>query len=366
MQVNSKPILVTHSFLPPLEEYQAYLEEIWKRNWVTNNGPLLQTLEKKLGALLECPNPVFVGNGTLALQFCIQALELKGDILTTPFSFVATASSIAWEGCKPIFVDIETESFNIDIEKLESHLTKNTTAILATHVFGVPCRVQEIESFASKHNLKVIYDAAHAFGTKYRKRSIFRYGDMSACSFHATKLFHTIEGGAVFSEDASLLRETKAFRNFGFDGREYSKPGINGKNSEFHSAMGLSVLPYIERIIAHRKEISTAYDQRLHGLSLKFQSKPRELDYNFAYYPIVFKTEEQLLSALEAFQAREIFPRRYFYPSLPKLQAYQSGSNPTPVSDSIAKRIICLPLYYNQSLEVVDEVCDVLRRNLTC
>ena len=250
-------IPVTKPFLPPAEEYESYLNGIWKRNWLTNMGPLASQLEMELKDFLEVSHLLFVTNGTVALQMAIKALNLSGEVITTPFSFVATTSSIVWENCTPIFVDIEPTTLNIDAEKIESAITEKTSAILATHVYGNPCDVEKIEKIAKKHNLKVIYDGAHAFGVKINGKSIFEYGDISTCSLHATKLYHSIEGGLLITKDPILLKKLAYIRNFGFDGPEnFAELGINGKNSEFHAAMGLANLKYIEHIHKKRKEIN--------------------------------------------------------------------------------------------------------------
>src|SRR5690554_7951083 len=233
-------ILVTKPFLPPQEEYQHYLNKIWQSGWLTNMGPLSKVLEKHLSEFLRVENILFVTNGTIALQMAIKALELKGEVITTPFSFVATTSSIVWEGCTPVFVDIDPNSLNIDANKIEAAITPNTSAILATHVYGNPCDVKAIEAIAKKYNLKVIYDAAHAFGVEVYGKSIFEYGDISICSLHATKLYHSTEGGLIFAKDAAVHRKLTYIRNFGISGfYEFAELGINGKNSEYHAAMGL-------------------------------------------------------------------------------------------------------------------------------
>jgi dTDP-4-amino-4,6-dideoxygalactose transaminase len=233
-------IPVTKPFLPPIDEYKEYIDGIYQRQWLTNNGPLVNELELKLKEHLNVSHLLYLGNGTIAIQIAIKALELKGEIITTPFSYVATTSSIAWENCKPVFVDIDKDTLNIDPSKIEAAINANTSAILATHVYGNPCDIDAIQRIANKHNLKVIYDAAHCFGTKYKGKSVFEYGDVSTTSFHATKLFHTTEGGAVITTNPELLKKMSYLRNFGHDGPEkFECVGINGKNSEFHAAMGL-------------------------------------------------------------------------------------------------------------------------------
>jgi dTDP-4-amino-4,6-dideoxygalactose transaminase len=254
-------IPTTRPFLPPQKEYEKYLDGIWQRQWLTNMGPLASSLEMQLKDYLAVKHLLFVTNGTVALQMAIKALLLKGEIITTPFSYVATTSSIVCEGCTPIFVDIDPHSLNIDATKIEASITDRTSAILATHVYGNPCDVVAIEQIAKKHNLKVIYDGAHAFGVKIFGKSIFEYGDISTCSLHATKLYHSIEGGLIITKDSKLLKRLAFTRNFGHDGPDaFAELGWNGKNSEFHAAMGLVNLNYITAIHNKRKELSEAYD----------------------------------------------------------------------------------------------------------
>src|SRR5690554_5547196 len=263
-------IAITKPFLPPQDEYQEYLDGIWKRNWLTNMGPLSSDLEIKLKQHLKVKHLLFVTNGTIALQIAIKALDLKGEIITTPFSFVATTSSIVWEGCTPVFVDIDPESLNIDASKIEAAITPKTSGILATHVYGNPCDVLTIEKIAKKHNLKVIYDAAHAFGVEVYGKSIFEYGDISTCSLHATKLYHSIEGGLVISNTPELHKKLKYIRNFGISTfYEFAELGINGKNSEFHAAMGLVNLKYLGFICQKRLALSAYYDEILQNEPLK-------------------------------------------------------------------------------------------------
>jgi dTDP-4-amino-4,6-dideoxygalactose transaminase len=354
-------IPVTKSFLPPFEEYETYLKGIWQRNWLTNNGPLVNELELRLKEYLNVPHLLFLSNGTIALQIAIKALELKGEIITTPFSYVATTSSIVWEGCVPTFVDIDPHSLNIDASKIEEAITPHTSAILATHVYGNPCDIDAISTIAQKHNLKVIYDAAHCFGTKYKGKSVFEYGDISTTSFHATKVFHTIEGGAVFTDSAELTKKMSYLLNFGHNGPDtFAEVGINGKNSEFHAAMGLTNLKSIAAILKTRKEQSEYYNSRLKTLNVgKIKINPL-CEFNYAYYPIIFKTEKELLKNLENLNAHRIYPRRYFNPSLNKLP-YVTYKE-MPVSEDISTRVLCLPLYFDLSVEEMDLICRVLLR----
>jgi len=355
-------INVTKTFLPPLEEYQHYINGIFHRAWLTNNGPLLNELELKLKDYLHVPHLLFLSNGTVAIQIAIKALELKGEIITTPFSYVATTSSIVWEQCKPVFVDIDPDTFNIDPSKIEAAISDKTSAILATHVFGNPCNIDAIEAIAKKHNLKVIYDAAHCFGTTYKGKSVFQYGDISTTSFHATKLFHTGEGGAVFTMQQELLKKMALLRNFGhtspvtFDGI-----GINAKNSEFHAAMGLCVLKYMEEVSKKRKEQWNFYKEILKGLKVQFlKIEDKTTNYNASYFPIVFDSEEKLLKTVEALNLQYVYPRRYFYPSLNELNYVEKST--CPVSERIAKQVLCLPLYHDLSKEEQEMIARVLLR----
>lgn len=355
-------ILITKPFLPPVEEYEKYLEGIWKREWLTNMGPLANDLELKLKAHLSVKHLLFVTNGTVALQMAIKALELKGEIITTPFSFVATTSSIVWEGCTPVFVDINPETLNIDPSKIEDAITEKTSAILATHVYGNPCDVVAIENIAKKHKLKVIYDGAHAFGVQINGRSIFEYGDIATCSLHATKLYHSGEGGLLITKDAHLLKKMAYIRNFGFNGPEaFAELGINGKNSEFHAAMGLANLKYISAIHEKRKLLTEQYNKMLRNVKAFIPKWHPEATLNYAYYPVVFESELLAMQCFESLKGKEIFARRYFYPSLAKTLPYLPLRE-MPVTDDIANRVLCLPLYYDLSLEEVDLICRIILR----
>ncbi len=346
-------IPVTKSFLPPFEEYASYLSEIWASDILTNNGPLVKELETRLKEYLGVKNLFFVTNGTIALQIAARALDLSGEVITTPFSYVATTSSIVWEGCTPVYVDIDPRTLCIDAGLIEAAITPRTTAILPTHVYGIPCDVERIQSIASKHGLKVIYDAAHAFGVSYGGRSLAAYGDAATLSFHATKLFHTVEGGAVVTEDDEVAHRISYMRNFGHNGQEaFWGLGINGKNSEFHAAMGLCNLQHVSDIIAARKQVTAWYDELLTGTLLTRPLLPEGTEYNYAYYPVLFPSEEALLRARDALNARQIFPRRYFYPSLETLPYLDSRS--MPLSEGISARVLCLPLYPELTYE---EVC---------
>ncbi|SFC38786.1 dTDP-4-amino-4,6-dideoxygalactose transaminase [Parapedobacter composti] len=355
-------IPVTKPFLPPLPEYQALLEGVWKRQWLTNMGPLSSELEISLKRWLRVNHLLFVTNGTVALQLAIKALELKGEIITTPFSFIATTSSIVWEGCQPVFVDIDPQSLNIDASKIEAAITKRTTAILATHVYGNPCDIERITAIAKEHKLKIIYDAAHAFGVVVNGKSIFEYGDISICSLHATKLYHSIEGGLIITKEANLLKKLAFMRNFGFNGPEaFVELGINGKNSEFHAAMGLANLNYIEAIHSKRKTLTERYDQNLEDLKAVKPTWHEAATLNYAYYPLIFERQELMMDCITLLQRNEIGTRRYFYPSLAKTLPYLKSKN-LPITDDVSSRILCLPLYYDLTVEEVDLICRLLLR----
>lgn len=337
-------INVTKTFFPPLEEYQAQVQRIWNNQWLTNNGKLYKELSNNLTEYLGVNHIIPMTNGTLPLHIALNAFAGQGEVITTPFSYVATTASIVWEKCTPVFVDIHPEYLTIDETKIEAAITDKTTCILATHVYGNPCDIEAIENIAKKHNLKVIYDAAHCFGVKYKDQSIFNYGDVSTCSFHATKLFHTGEGGALFCQDKETYYQMLYRHNFGHDGPEnYHGLGINAKMSELQAAMGLSVLPHINYIIKERKRVCEYYKQNLDFNKISKLKLRQDTKWNYAYYPIVFERETQLLQLKAILEKENIFPRRYFYPSLENLPYIDSKS--CPIANDIACRVLCLPLY---------------------
>ena len=344
-------IPVTKPFLPPRKEYEELVNGIWQRNWLTNNGPLVNELELKLKNYLNLKHILFLSNGTIAIQIAIKALDLKGEVITTPFSYVATTSAAVWEGLKPVFVDIDPNTLNIDASKIEEAITSKTTAILATHVFGNPCDIDAIQAIADKHGLKVIYDAAHCFGTKYKGKSVFEYGDITTTSFHATKLYHTIEGGAVFTNEPELLRRMALLRNFGHSGpNKFIDIGVNGKNSEFHAAMGLANLKYIDNILESRKTQWLYYKELLELLEVRLLTINPDVEFNYAYFPIIFSSEKELLKYLKSLNEKLVYPRRYFYPSLNELPYLKKQK--APLSEKVSKCICCLPMYYDLPGEV--------------
>jgi dTDP-4-amino-4,6-dideoxygalactose transaminase len=339
-------INVTKAFLPPIEDYKKCIDGIWERAWLTNYGPLATELQNKLTDKLKVHSLSFCTNGTIAIQIALKALEIKGEVITTPFSYVATTNSLLWENCKPVFTDIREDDFCIDASKIEEKITKDTTAILAVHVYGLPCDIEAIEKIAKKHNLKVIYDAAHAFGVTYKNKSLLAYGDVSTCSFHATKLFHTGEGGAIVSNKTGYTEKIKLHQTFGHSEDDYFCLGINGKNSEFHAAMGLCNLPWVERIIQKRKEVSEKYNMELNfGDKLRKPHSVLDFEYNYAYYPVIFNSEKKLLEVRELLKKNQINTRRYFYPSLNNLPFIEYQK--CPVSEDISSRVLALPIFFD-------------------
>ncbi|MBL3546883.1 MULTISPECIES: DegT/DnrJ/EryC1/StrS family aminotransferase [Chryseobacterium] len=355
-------IPVTQPFLPPQEEYEKYLNGIWKRNWLTNMGPLASQLEMELKDHLKVQHLLFVTNGTVAIQMAIKALEITGEVITTPFSFIATTSCIVWENCTPVFVDIDPKSLCIDPVKIEEAITEKTTAILATHVYGNTCDVEAIEVIAKKHNLKVIYDAAHSFGVEVNGKSIFEYGDISTCSLHATKLYHSVEGGLLITKNPDILKKLAYIRNFGISGYDsFSELGINGKNSEFHAAMGLANLKYISSIHHKRKALAELYNEKLKNLKAVRPLWHPKATQNYAYYPIVLESEELLLKIKKEMDSQEIFTRRYFYPSLASALPYLPKLE-LPITEEISKRSLCLPFYYDLTFEEVEFIARLMLR----
>ena len=359
-------IPVTKTYLPRIDEYMAQIKRAFDNQWLTNRGELVVELEQKIKLTLGLSDTSFLitNNGTIPLQIAVKILGGGGEVITTPFSYVATTSSIVWENCTPVFVDIDSQHLTIDERLIESAITKRTTAILATHVFGNPCHVEAIEGIARKHNLKVIYDAAHCFGVNYRGKSIFEYGDISTCSFHATKLFHCGEGGGLFASDKELFHKAYYSHNFGHNGPlDFHGLGINGKISELQAAMGLAVLPHFDEILSARKAIVSAYETQLNSNGLQSISIREQTDWNYSYYPVMFQSEAELLRVVEALNKRDIFPRRYFYPSLSTLP-YLSSTHHTPIANDISKRIACLPLYTGLSEESLNDIIQIINENL--
>jgi dTDP-4-amino-4,6-dideoxygalactose transaminase len=357
-------ITVTKTFLPPIEQYMQYVQRAWDKQWLTNRGELVLELEDKLRDYLGVKNILIVNNGTIPLQIALKLFGNGGEIITTPFSYVATTAAIAWENCKPVFVDIHPEFLTIDETKIEAAITPRTTAILATHVFGNPCDVEAIEKIAAKHKLTVIYDAAHAFAVNYKGQSLFNYGDISTCSFHATKLFHTSEGGAFFCKDSTIRHQLFYSHNFGHNGpHDFHGVGINAKISELQAAMGLAVFPHMEMILAERKKVVDFYNANLDFSRLRTITIRENTEWNYSYYPIIFNNEDQLLKIEALLSEQQIIPRRYFYPSLNTLE-YCKGES-MPVSENIAAAVLCLPLYVGLETETLQKIVSIINESLT-
>lgn len=354
-------IYVTQPSLAPLHEFVELLKDTWDTGILTHNGPLVRKLETDLCKTLNVENLSVVTNGTIALQMAIKALELKGEIITTPFSWVATISAIKWEGCTPVFCDIEEDTFNIDPKKIEALITDKTVAIMPVHVFGNPCDVNAIEVIAKRHGLKVIYDAAHAMGSMINGKSLLEFGDISATSFHGTKLFNTAEGGACITNNSDLSKKLDRIRFFGHDDKKsIVEDGFNGKMTEIHAALGLANLKYYSDVLDDREFKYKKYKAELSKHDgIKFQ-KIVAGEINFSYFSIVFESEDKLLEVETCLNENGIYPRRYFYPSLNNLLNivdYQI----CPVSESLSSRILCLPLYKNLNDTELDRIVYLIR-----
>lgn len=352
-------INVTKTFFPPIEEYITQIEKIWENQWLTNRGALVKELESKLMEYLDLDSIIIMNNGTIPIQIALKLIDGPGEVITTPFSYIATTSAILWEGFVPIFVDIDPEFLTIDENKIEAAITPNTKAILATHVFGNPCNVEKIEEIAQRYKLLVIYDSAHAFGVKYNGKSLFKHGDISTCSFHATKLFHTGEGGALICNNKTYAEKVFYSHNFGHDGPvNFHGLGINGKISELQAAMGLAVFPHLSLIIGMRRDIVEMYNDKL---SFKYfrKLKIREnTEWNYSYYPIIFDSEDSLIKAQIKLNQNNIFPRRYFYPSLNKVNFVKGRE--MPISEDISSKVLCLPLSATLEVKDLELICNII------
>ncbi|NOH80823.1 DegT/DnrJ/EryC1/StrS family aminotransferase [Vibrio sp. RE86] len=354
-------INVTKSYLPNIDVFKQYVDEIYDSACLTNRGPLHQKLEKLLANRLGVKNLLLVANGTLALQVAYRLLELKGEVITTPFSFAATSSSLIWEGLEPVYADICPNSFNIELENIESAITNRTSAIVPVHVFGNACHVDKISALANKHNLKVIYDASHAFDVSGQHGSLLNYGDISTLSFHATKLFHTIEGGALVINDDELFKKARKMINFGLElGGTISSLGINAKMNEFQAAMGLCMLSEVDSIIEERKKLVEKYKSILID-SVSFQKLNPVFSENYSYFPVVFEHHDIMKKVLKMLEKEGINARRYFFPSLDEIY---SQTSIMPVSRDISDRIICLPLYAGLQVTEVIRIASIIKRVL--
>ena len=367
----TKKIYVTQPDLPPLEEFIPYLEQIWESKWLTNNGPFHQQLEKALCAFLGVDHLALFTNGTIALVTALQALRVTGEVITTPYSFVATAHSLLWNSIKPVFVDIDPATCNLDPNRIEAAITPQTTAILPVHCYGNPCNVERIQKIADTYGLKVIYDAAHAFGVQYKGASLLKHGDLSVLSFHATKAFTTFEGGAIVCPDAKTKQRIDYLKNFGFaDEVTVMAPGINGKMNEFQASLGLLQLKHIDQAIARRKEINLRYRQSLDGVQgISLLPEPADTIGNYSYFPI-FVEEDYPLSRdalYEKMKVAGVYGRRYFYPLISDMPMYRgfSSANSTNLTNAklVAEKVICLPIYPDLTEKEVDKTIDLIRES---
>ncbi len=364
-----KNIYVTQPDLPPLEEFIPYLEQIWESKWLTNGGPFHQELEKELANFLGVDQLALFANGTLALVTALQALRITGEVITTPFSFVATAHSLLWNGIKPVFVDINPETFNLDPEKIESAITPQTTAILPVHVYGNPCNVDRIQQIADTYGLKVIYDAAHAFGVNYRGQSLLKHGDLSILSFHATKVFNTFEGGAIVCRDERTKKRIDDLKNFGFvDELNVVAPGINGKMNEVQAAFGLLQLKHINKAIDRRREIDAYYREQLSSVTgIVIYPLLADITYNHSYFPIMVEKKYALSrdELYDKLRTHGIHARRYFYPLISEFPMYRglpsAKQENLPEATRIASKILCLPIYPALDYAQVDKIISLIK-----
>jgi dTDP-4-amino-4,6-dideoxygalactose transaminase len=367
----TKPIYVTQPAMPPLEEFILYLQKIWASKIITNNGPFHQQFEKELADYLGIKYISMFSNGTLALITALQALKITGEVITTPFSFVATTHSLWWNNIKPVFVDIDPEHFNLDPEKIEAAITPQTTALMPVHVYGNPCKVDAIQRIADTYGLKVIYDAAHAFGVKINDNSVLNYGDLSVMSFHATKVFNTIEGGAIICHNEKMKKRIDFLKNFGFaDEVTVVAPGINAKMNEVQAAYGLLQLKHIDTCIAKRKLIADTYRQQLKNIpGLRFHSDMEGIRHSYSYFPVFIdgekfgSTRDQVYENLKM---HNIYGRRYFYPLISNFPTYRGlhSAKPEnlPTATKIAEQVICLPIYPDLNIDNVHEICNLLKK----
>ncbi len=364
-----KPVYVTQPYLPPLEEFIPYLEQIWENKWLTNNGPFHQQLEQALCEYLGVEHLALFANGTLALVTALQALRITGEVITTPYSFVATAHSLLWNGLTPVFVDIDPLTCNLDPDKIEQAITPHTTAIMPVHCYGNPCNVERIQQIADTYGLKVIYDAAHAFGVTYKGESLLKHGDLSVLSFHATKVYNTFEGGAIVCPDAKTKQRIDYLKNFGFaDEVTVMAPGINGKMSEVNAAFGLLQLKHIDAAINRRRQIATLYESALVDVKgVVCMPEPAETYRTASYFP-VFITEEYPLTRDELYKklkVHNIYARRYFYPLISDMPMYRGMDSASevklPNAKIVAGQVICLPIYPDLQEKQVIEITNLIR-----
>lgn len=363
-----KKIYVTEPAMPPLNEFMPYLEKIWESKWLTNGGPFHQQLEHELAEYLGVKHLALFTNATIALVTALQALRISGEVITTPYSFVATAHSLLWNGIKPVFVDIDPDTFNLDPKKIEAAITPQTTAIFPVHVYGTPCNVEEIQRIADIYGLKVIYDAAHAFGVDHKGGSVLNYGDLSVLSFHATKVFNTFEGGAIICPDAKTKQRIDHLKNFGIaDEVTVVAPGINGKMNEVQAAFGLLQLKHVDACLARRAVVAARYRERLAGIAgIRVPRVADPSQQNNSYFPVFVEPDYPMSrdALYTALQTRDIMTRRYFYPLISDFPMYRglpsARLDNLPVARRVADRVLCLPIYPDLPLADVDRICDII------
>ncbi len=366
MEEHKNKIHVTKTYLPNKGRLFKLLDRVYASNWITNFGQLHQQLEFKLKEILNIPNIILTANGTLALQVAYKLLNIKNKVITTPFTFVATVSSLVWEGIHVLFADIDKDTFCIDLNQVEDILKKekNIDAIVAVHVFGNACDVEGLEFIKSKYGVKIIYDASHCFGITYKGQSLLNFGDLSTISFHATKVFHTIEGGGIVCKDNSLYKRGKKLINFGIeDYYKISDIGINAKMNEFEAAMGLALIDEIDKIFSLRKIAWEYYELSLRD-KVRLQKRNKNINNNFSYFPVLFESEKELIRVIDSLSEKNIFPRRYFYPSLDSLPYITDENRPLPLKNAhyVSKRVLCLPIYPGISKSIQDIIIDSIKR----
>jgi dTDP-4-amino-4,6-dideoxygalactose transaminase len=367
--MNNKPILVTQSFLPPLEEFQEYLKDIWNSKWLTNDGKYHHELEKALCEYLGVKYISLFANGTLALVTALQEMRITGEVITTPYSFVATTHALWWNNIKPVFVDIDPDNFNINPEAIEAAITPKTSAILPVHVYGNPCNVERIKKIADTYGLKVIYDACHTFGVTINGLPVLNFGDLSVMSFHATKVYNTFEGGAIISHDVATKNRIDNLKNFGFADGQVVAPGINAKMNEVQSAMGLLQLKYIDNVIEKRKKIAEQYRLNLQGIKgLRYLEDFPGVRHCYPYFPILVKKEEFGQTRDDVFERlakNNIYGRRYFFPLISQFSTYRGleSAQPgkMPIAEKISQEVLCLPIYPDLGIESVDKICSIIK-----
>lgn len=365
---NDKPIYVTQPFLPPLEEFVPYLEQIWESRSLTNGGPFHQKLESALADYFGVKHLALVSNGTVGLMVALQALNISGEVITTPYSFVATAHSLLWTNLKPVFVDIDSATCNLDPSKIEAAITPQTSAILPVHCYGTPCDVEGIQRIADKHKLKVLYDAAHAFAVKHKDASVLGYGDLSVLSFHATKVFNTFEGGAIICPDSQTKQKIDHLKNFGLiDETTVTMLGTNGKMNEFQSALGLLQLKHIDAMIEARRNIAQVYLRDLRDVrGISCLLAPTNMASNYSYFPILVGPDYSLSrdGLYQRLRDHGVFSRRYFYPLISEMPMYRDLPSAAPanlpVATRVAQQVLCLPIYPALKAEQLETIVELI------